>query len=230
MIHGLDLSSYQPRIDWPAVLADPLEVRFVYVKFTEGNGWVSKVADGQWTSAGRYHGRLLRGPYHFCRWDSPGDPVLDARDEAEHFYGEVGPLLPGDLPPVADVEWITGERRDPDELVAWVLAFRARAQQLFDRELMIYTGPSFWKFCLLPDKRDLSLDLAVSPLWEADYNSPPGQPKRLAGVDWPWTIHQYSGHGRVRGVMDRFGKLTDVDLNVFRGSFLELRALASQAV
>ena len=233
MIQGVDLSAYQPLIDWRALITDPLAPRFAYIKFTEGNGWVSKYARGQWHGARALGADFFVGPYHFCRWDSPGDPIADAVDEADHFFDVVGALAPGDLPPVADVEWISEKKRDPDELVAWVRAFLARCEQRFGRVPMIYTGPSFWRYCLLPDKRDLSLELTAYPLWQVDYNAPAGRPKVMSGTagttekgSWTWTFHQYSGHGRVRGVMDRFGRPTNTDLNVFNGTLEDLRLLA----
>lgn len=220
-ITGIDVSAFQPRIDWPQVAA--AGHAFAFIKFTEGNGWVSKIAKAQWHHAKAVG--LLRGPYHFARWDTDGDPVLDALDEARGFYDVVGPLAAGDLPPVLDLEWIRGEKRDPDELALWALTFLAECERLFVRLPIIYTGPSFWRYCLLPDRQNRSLELTRYILWQVDYNNSPPTPMR--GVDWPWTFWQHTGKGRCTGITDAKGRPADVDLNKFAGTIDDLRELAA---
>lgn len=238
MIYGIDVAPYQPKVDW-SELYTKTDCQFAFIKFTEGNGWVSKTAQAQWAGATelfeRTNGDFFAGPYHFCRWETPGNVIADACDEADHFYETVGPLGRGNLDPVADVEWITDPqgkayKRDPDELVLWVRTFLERCEVNFGRSPYIYTGPSFWRYCLLPDKKDLSLELTSWKLWIVDYNSPAGKPKAMKDTQsWagkPWHFHQYSGKGRRAGVYNKSGHQTDVDLNVFNGTFEELRVLA----
>lgn len=221
VITGIDVSAYQPRIDWPKVAAAGHS--FAFVKFTEGNGWLSKYAKAQWHHAKAVG--LLRGAYHFARWDTDGDPIDDARDEATHFADTVGPLAPGDLPPVLDLEWITGEKRDPDELLLWALTFLEETERRFGRLPIIYTGPSFWRWCLLPDKRDRSLELTRYILWQVDYT---GDTRPMKGAeDWDWTFWQHTGSGQCPGIVDSKGRPAKVDLNRFAGTLAELRALAA---
>lgn len=243
MLNGLDYSAYQPSVNWRMVYAQAFQPKFGFFKFTEGNGWTNKYIKDQWDGA---HELLTRadghehycGPYHFCRWDSPGSVMVDALDEADHFYETVmygtrtGYGI-GDLPPVADLEWITGKSLAPDLLVEWIITFCKAVEQLFGVPPILYTGTSFWRYCLLPDKRDISFELTQYLLWIADYNSPAGKPKEMRDTQgkaakgtWPWLFHQYSGTGRVAGVKDRHGAITTVDLNVFNGTMAELRALA----
>lgn len=235
-IAGLDVSYYQPEVNFQEVSRDPLDPKFVVVKATEGNGWVSKSFKKQWQGARdqffRSGGEFFRSPYHFCRWETPGDPKLDAEDEAAHFFETVGELGEGDLPPVADMEWITDSegkafKRDPDELVAWARYFLESLELLFSRLPWLYIGPAFWRYCLLPDKKDLSLELASWPRYVVDYNHPAGKPAVMKDSPrWDWVLHQFSSKGIVQGVYDKFMRPTKVDLNRFHGSMDELKLLA----
>lgn len=234
MIRGIDISAYQPKIDWDQVWTDKIiQPKFAIIKSTEGSGWQSRYFKAQWSGAealfNRTHGNFFRAPYHFCRWETPGDPAHDAREEADYFYEVVGQMhgRRGVFNPIADVEWITGEKRDPDELVYWVRTFLERCEANFHMLPWLYMGPSFWRYCLLPDKRDLSLELTSWPLYEVDYNSPEGKPAAMKDAGrWGWTMHQYSGKGHCNGIYDRLGRPTLVDLNVFRGSIEDLKQLA----
>lgn len=238
MINGIDLAPYQFYCDWPVIYNDAFAPRWAYIKTSEGNGWKSDTAERQFAGA-----RLLRrqhefytGPYHFTRWDSPGAPGDDALDEAEFFFHAAGGhrSMPGDLPPAVDIEWISNKKRDPDEMAEWVTVFVRRTEELFERSPIIYTGPSFWQYCLLPDKRDISLELTAYQLWLADVNSPAGKVKRvMKGTEgttergmWRWNIHQYSHNGMVKGIYDKRGLPFRVDLNVFDGDMDDLRRFA----
>lgn len=213
-ITGIDVSAYQPKIDWAAVAK--AGHRFAFIKSSEGNGWVSKFFKAQW--AGAKVAGLLRGAYHFARWETAGSPVDDALDEAAHFYETVGDLGPGDLPPVLDLEWITGKKRDADELALWALTFLQETERLFGRKPIIYTGPSFWRYCLLPDKKNLSLELTQYILWEVDYNGPLNP---MNGAEtWKWTFWQWTGSGACPGITGK------CDLNRFNGTEADLLALA----
>ena len=215
MITGIDVSAYQPDIDWPLVAR--AGHRFAFIKFTEGNGWVSKYAKRQWHGAKA--AGLFRGAYHFARWETVGDPIADALDEANHFFDAVGVLEAGDLPPVLDLEWITGKKRNPDELALWALTFLEACEKLFGRLPIIYTGPSFWRYCLLPDAKDLSLKLTRFILWEVDYN---GDANPMRGAEsWKWMFWQHTGHGECPGIKG------NCDLNRFAGIEDDLRRLAA---
>lgn len=217
-ITGIDVSAFQPVIDWQQVAA--AGHRFAFIKFTEGNGWVSKYAKRQWEEAKA--AGLLRGPYHFARWETAGDPIADALAEAQHFFEAVGPLALGDLPPVLDLEWIAGQKRNADELALWALTFLEECTRLFGRSPIVYTGPSFWRYCLLPDKRNLSLELAHYTLWIVDYGGK-AAPRPMHGVEWPWHFWQHTGSGTCPGIAGK------CDLNRFVGSEDDLRALACLA-
>lgn len=213
-ITGIDVSAYQPVIDW-AKVADAGHL-FAFVKFTEGNGWISTFARKQRSEAKA--AGLLVGAYHFARWETPGDPAADAIDEARFFFDVVGPLGPGDLPPVLDLEWITGKKRKPAEVLQWALAFLAEAQRLFGRSPIVYTGPSFWRYCVLPGGPEAKR-LAHFTLWIVDYGGKK-EPRAMKGVEWPWHFWQHTGSGSCPGIPGK------CDLNRFAGTLDDLRALA----
>lgn len=215
MITGIDVSAYQPRIDWLKVAR--AGHRFAFVKATEGTYYRSPEFARQWAGA-QEHG-LLTGPYHFARWerDTP-------EREAEFFKRVVGELPPGTLPPVLDLEWLSGFKRDPGEVVRWALRFLARAVELFGRCPIIYTGPSFWRYRLLPAGEVARL-LSRYPLWTVDYASRI-EPKPMHQVDWQWDFWQWTGSGECPGITRQNGLSARCDLNVFRGSSDELRLFA----
>jgi lysozyme len=229
-ITGIDVSDYQPRVDWQQVAGAGHS--FAYIKSTEGNGWESKHFRKHREGA-RAVG-LLTGAYHFGRWDGGlADLASDARDEARRFQDFVGDIEPGDLPPVLDLEWITGKKRPAGEMVRWALAFLETADDLFGHErwCMLYTGPSFWRYCLLP-AGEIARSLQSWPLWIVDYNSA-SEPKVMRDApEWAaaygkgWTIWQHTGHGRCPGVTKPDGSLADCDLNRYRGTLDQLRSLA----
>ena len=73
MIPGIDVSKWQGEIDWRKVT--DAEVRFAYIKATEGTGYTDPCFTANWQSA--QSAGLLRGAYHYFH------PRLDARTRAQ---------------------------------------------------------------------------------------------------------------------------------------------------
>ena len=209
-VTGIDVSAWQGQIDWPKVAAAGHS--FAIIKATEGAGYRSPQFLDDWGGA-RAAG-LIRGAYHFLRWE-PGAP--SGARQAEHFASYVGRHGPGDLPPALDIEWLREQRRPADEIVAIAREWLERVEVLTGRWPMIYTGPSFWRWCLLPAGKP-ALELTSWPLWVVDY-VPPLDPMHGA-LDWHPIIHQHTGSGSCPGINGK------VDLNRFSGSLTELRTLA----
>jgi lysozyme len=196
-VRGIDVSHYQGVIDWGLVAEAGMA--FAFIKATEGTSEVDPQFQDNWSGAKA--AGLLRGAYHFYQ---PGE---DPRQQAESFLSAVQ-TVPGDLPPVLDVE-IPG---DPSEIIAGIQAWLAAVQQETAKAPIVYTSPSFWA----------QLGASVSgfghfPLWIAEYGVT--APKIPEG--WTtWTFWQFSESGSVSGIEG------SVDLDLFQGTLLDLQQMA----
>jgi MYXO-CTERM domain-containing protein len=100
-VEGLDVSAGQGTIDWVKVKASGRE--FAMIKATQGDYYTSSHWQDHWDGAKA--AGLLRSAYHFF------DPSVDAVAQAQHFLTVVGPLGPGDLPPMLDIECPTSSNQ-----------------------------------------------------------------------------------------------------------------------
>jgi len=225
---GLDISLYQPHIDWTKLIA-ATGVSFVMVRAGDGN-FVDPVFAQHWQEA-RQAG-LLRGAYHFLRQS------VDAHTQAQLFLQALA-ADPGELPPVLDIE---------DTRVTSPAAYAAAAQQwLHEVEAglpshpILYTGAWWWNPNMLIAGR--YPDWAPGyPLWVASYplrSSVPSQAQLEQGQFSPilpkswsaWTYWQYSGDVAFPdGITDANGNPCHADLDVFNGTLDQLRAQAQAAV
>lgn len=202
---GIDVSHYQGSVDWFAVAQS--DVKFAFAKATEGNRFVDPTFARNWAQI-REAG-LVRGAYHF------GRPGRDAETQAVHFAATVGQLGFRDLPPVLDLEEDDGHTSS--HVANWARAFITKAESLFEREVMIYTG-HFWR-----EKLDNPVDdfFRQRKLWLAAYVPVPTLPKT-----WnDWTFLQYTD-GRSNGPV-RIAGVRPCDQNRFKGSETELLALCN---
>src|SRR5215467_4616829 len=101
LLFGVDVSHYDGVIDWSK--AREQEIRFAYVKATQGVQSTDNTFARNWADIGKLWGsettRIYRGAYHFL--SARGD----AKAQAQHFLAKLGAVLPSDLPPSVDVEW-----------------------------------------------------------------------------------------------------------------------------
>ena len=93
-MEGLDISAGQGTVDWDKVKASGRQ--FAIIKATQGDYYTSDQFATQWSGAKA--AGLMRSPYHFF------DGTIDGVAQAKHFLDIVGPLGPGDLPPMLDIE------------------------------------------------------------------------------------------------------------------------------
>ena len=179
-VHGIDVSAYQGRIDWPTVARN--RVRFAFIKASEGGTLRDSRFARNWREA-RAAG-VLRGAYHYFQ------PNRDGQTQADLFARTV-PLAPGDLPPVLDVEAanfhdVAVLRR---EVARWLRLIEAH----YGVRPILYSNHSFYQ-------RHLAGHFDDYPLWLAHYEvESPTLPRSK------WIIWQHSDEAYVpgiRGVVD----------------------------
>jgi lysozyme len=190
---GIDVFDGQGTIDWPSVAA--AGVTFAFIKATQGTDNVQATFQLNW--AGSQAAGVVRGAYHFF------DPTQDGVAQAIHFLSVVGPLAPGDLPPVIDIECPDGAAdclyagasgaAPPDAIAARMWDFIHTVEETTARKPMIYTFGSYFAANGID-----TTGLASYPLFLA-------APSSLAcvSVPAPWSAAaawQYSWTGRVSGI------------------------------
>jgi lysozyme len=198
-IHGIDVSKYQHMIAWEEVKAmkvKDIQLGFCFIKATEGIGNTDPQFRRNWKKAKQ--AGMHRGAYHFFIASK------DGRMQAENFIKQVE-LIPGDLPPVLDIEQINGTphaqlRKEAREWLDIV-------EQHYKIKPVIYTNVDFYKRCL-------GEEFDGYPLWVAHYYEP-----REPRISRDWVFWQHSDEGRVNGITSK------VDFNVFRGDSVQFRDL-----
>ncbi|MFD2719008.1 glycoside hydrolase family 25 protein [Hymenobacter monticola] len=179
-VHGIDVSAYQGRIDWPEVARH--NVRFAFIKASEGATMRDARFARNWREARK--AGVLCGAYHYFQ------PNRDGQIQADLFARTV-PLAPGDLPPVLDVEApnfhdVAVLRR---EVARWLRLIEAH----YGVRPILYSNHSFYK-------RHLAGHFDDYPLWLAHY-----EVERPAMPRSKWIIWQHSDEAYVpgiRGVVD----------------------------
>jgi lysozyme len=210
---GIDVSHWQGKIDWRKVAA--AGVRFVFVKASQDETSTDK------TFAGNVRGAagagLPVGAYHFA-WPETHD---DPDDEAAGFLRAVEPV--GDLltlPAVLDLEANPGNL-SPKALEQWALTWCEAVRTATGRMPLLYSGAgkagSFVNVRLDGGK---ALAAAGVRLWTARYRGAGAvDPGAALGAWKRWAIWQWTGHGRVDGIVG------DVDRNWLAGGQAALDAL-----
>ncbi len=199
LIHGIDVSKYQNIIDWESVKGmnvNNVQISFAFIKATEGLGNEDAFFQRNWRKA--KSAGLTRGAYHYFLATKSG------KAQAENFVNSVT-LLPGDLPPVLDIEQTYGV--PPDKLRQRAREWLETIRAYYGATPIIYTNVDFYQ-------RYLKDDFDSYPLWVAHYLQPE-QPRIYRN----WVFWQHSEAGRVNGIV------THVDFNVFNGDSLEFRKL-----
>jgi len=197
---GIDVSKWQADIDWADVKADG--VKYAFIRVSHGVNTIDAFFDDNWEGAGAQG--ILRGAYQFF------EPGQNAMTQADILLDRMGPLQPGDLPPVIDVE--SHGNLPAAEVAAAVKTWVDHVEAELGVKPIVYTGRYFWQDYVK------SPAFADYPLWIAHYTSGcPNLPLQWAD----WTFHQYSDKGSVDGVDG------PCDVNKFNG---DVNALLDFAV
>jgi lysozyme len=187
-LFGVDVSHYTS----PSLLLGGLkdqEVKFIYVKATQGTSFKDDNFGDFWTrlaggdSVGRDHvkrkgvpaeARIPRGAYHFLSSSSSSSGV----DQANAFVDYVnlhGGFKPDDLPPTLDLEWDATKTvkdqwvgHDTEEIVAKVHDCLKQIEARTHRKPVLYTARSWWTGQTIPLSR--IGEFSGYQIWLADYS------------------------------------------------------------
>lgn len=202
-VRGIDVSHHQGAINWPVVAR--ANVRFAYIKATEGQNLTDDRFKANWEGAAR--AGVARGAYHFFTFCSPGEA------QAENFIKLV-PVTSSALPPAVDVEFAGNCENPPNRraIRTQLHALLDSLERRYGRKPLIYTTLSA-SWLIIDDS------FTANPIWIRNLYAPPW----LLGA-LRWTLWQHSDNGAVAGVS------TAVDLNVFNGDDAALATCVQRGV
>lgn len=203
---GIDVSSYQPKIDWK-------EVRRSGVSFVMCRASASLSRDRLFVE--HYKGAqdeagLLCGAYHFFA------PWASVEEQIDLFCWRLDAVHIGELPPVLDVE-VTARAKDESRRVSTAQLVERTAHALALIEQRTGVRPLVYTYSAFSEEHKLGEAFgATYELWLADWRE--GPPAVPAG--WRRCVaHQYKGDkGRQVGVEG------PCDLDYWCGTEAELRS------
>jgi lysozyme len=199
-IHGIDVSHHNNVIDWQEVKAMNIRgvtIRFAFIKATQGVNYVDDQFARNWKQSKK--NGVTRGAYHFFNEFKTG------AEQAKNFIATVGDLLPGDMPPVLDIEENSGVSKEilNREALIWLHII----EDYYKVKPIVYTYVSFYK-TWLGDAFD------SYPFWAAHYKE-----KNQPRTNRDWQIWQHSEEGRVNGIEG------NVDFNAFNGDIFVFKRM-----
>ncbi len=208
-IPGLDVSKFQPTIDWAKVAAAGMQ--FAFARASYGTGAATEPTFKSHWQGAKAAG-LIRGAYHFFV------PADDAEAQAQLFLSQLrAAIAPGEnayLPAVIDVEMQPDDVSAADYVAGintWIAA--VEDDPLFaGRKTIIYTTANFWATLGNP------AGFSDNPLWVADYSQdPPRMPKGWAS----YAFFQKAQDGTVNGIAGK------IDVDFFNGDIDVLTAMTT---
>jgi lysozyme len=185
--YGIDVSHHQGTIDWDAAASD--NIKFAYIKATEGQGWVDDQFAANWSAAEQVG--LERGVYHFFTLCAPGAA------QAENFL-EVAPPAPNTLSPAVDLEFSgnCSDRPAAADVHAELTEFIELVEDAWGRDIVLYVMDDWDDAYPIVSRVDREI-------WDRRILRRPGQ---------GWYIWQASAFAKVDGISG------GVDLNVMRAA------------
>ncbi|HMG10769.1 MAG TPA: glycoside hydrolase family 25 protein [Mucilaginibacter sp.] len=191
-IHGIDVSSYQGKINWQKVKAmndDGVHISFAFIKATEGVLSMDPYFQRNWREAPK--AGIICGAYHFFLPQKSG--LWQAR-----FFLQTVKVEKGDLPMVVDVEQLY--KTSPAKMREQLLSFVNHIENKTGVKPIIYTNISFYQDYLKGYFDDYTL-------WIAHYY----QPVLNVSSKTNWQFWQHSDKARINGINQK------VDFNIFKG-------------
>lgn len=199
-VYGIDVSSYQGRINWKQVKAmreGDVHISFAFIKATEGVLSVDPYFQRNWREAPK--AGIMCGAYHFFLPQKSG--VWQAK-----FFLQTVKTEKGDLPMVVDIERLY--RTSPEKMREQLESFIKTIENRTGIKPIIYTNLKFYQ-----DYLEGYFDGYT--LWIAHYY----QPKLLVSNKTNWKFWQHSDKAHVNGINHV------VDFNVFKGDSTEFEKL-----
>ena len=189
-VRGVDVSSYQGKIDWPLLAEQKID--FAFIKATEGSDYVDDCFAANFNAAVRTE--LKVGAYHFFTGLSPG------KTQAENYIRTV-PKTENMLPPVVDVEFPSSVLEErADELRQELLDFLETVTAYYGKNPIIYVTEESCQGLIQGTFDDYNI-------WYRSVYRP--IPKGRSCTFW-----QYSNRHRLKGYS---GRETYIDMNTFCG-------------
>lgn len=191
-IDGIDISHHNGLINWGKVTREHPDIKFVYIKATEGATWTDSNYEYNLKHA-RKKG-ILAGAYHFFNYR------CDAKTQFNNFKRNVG-ASQQDIIPMVDFEKY-GSEKNATKAVKQLKSFCKMVKKHYGVYPMIYTNERIYNDLLWKDFGNYHLFIAKYKQQEPS----------LKG-NARYTIWQYSERGKLKGVSE------NVDLNRFHPDF-----------
>ena len=197
-VRGIDISHYQTSIKWEKLRNASLNndpIRFIIIKATEGKDLFDDDFNDNFFQA--KENDFIRGAYHFFV------PGINAEEQAKFYLHQVH-LIPGDLPPVLDIEK-TG-KLNKKQLQSDVKKWLDIVESKYGVKPILYTSYKF--------KKDYLDDPVFDeyPYWIAHYYI------NKLEYKGKWVMWQHTDCGKVDGIKGF------VDCNIFNGTIQDLDA------
>jgi lysozyme len=199
-IHGIDVSHHNEDIDWKEVKnmnIRGIHISFVFIKATEGVSYKDSQFDRNWLQSKK--AGITRGAYHYF---SEG---ITGKEQAAYFIKTVGPLEPGDLAPVLDIE--ENNLVPVNILQQEALVWLDLVEKHYGIRPIVYSFVNFYE-------TKLGSAFDGYPFWAAHYKE-----KYQPRTNRSWQIWQHNENGHVNGISEK------VDFNVFKGDLYDFRKL-----
>ncbi|MES2812700.1 MAG: glycoside hydrolase family 25 protein [Bacteroidota bacterium] len=195
---GIDISEYQDKIDWDALneIEGGYPVEFAFIRASVGNDRADYKFKKYWKKA-KENG-LICGAYHYYR------PNENSTAQAQNFIKQVT-LVPGDFPPVLDIEKLPKEQ-SIERLKVGLKRWLEIITNHYGVKPIIYSSESYYEDFLKDDFEDY-------PFWIANYTA------FYTDIDDEWSIWQFTENGKVNGVKG------PVDINIYNGNSVEMKEL-----
>jgi GH25 family lysozyme M1 (1,4-beta-N-acetylmuramidase) len=193
-VHAIDVSRWQPKVDFAKVKKDGVEIALL--KATEGVGIVDPTYAAKRSAANKVGVKV--GAYHYARPSGGNDKEIaaDAVREATHFLKTAG-VKAGDVVPTLDLEETGG--LDKRELGLWTNAFVDEVKRQSGTKPIIYVSPGFWEG-RVDDRHGVAKD---HPLWVAHWGT---SKPAIPGAWESYAVWQYTSSGTVDGIAGRIDR------------------------